>query len=70
MHNSPFSLCNFRQKGLAKNRNFICIPGIDVGCPLAGLTDVFWNSERLSQIMNPVDAETVVKAIADYAKYS
>ena len=56
--------------GECSDGNFICIPGIDVGCPLASLTDVFWNSERLSQIMNPVDAETVVKAIADYAKYS
>ena len=50
------------------NGNFICILEINVGCPLSNWDDIFWNMERLSQLMNPVDAATVVygiRALAD-----
>ncbi len=43
--------------------HFICIPTIDVGCPLAGWNDVFWNRERLSKQMNITDAVTVAYGI-------
>lgn len=45
------------------NGIFICILEINVGCPLSNWDDIFWNMERLSQLMNPVDAATVVYGI-------
>lgn len=42
---------------------FICIPDIDVGCPLARWDDTFWNTERLSRLMNETDAVTVAQGI-------
>ena len=44
--------------------NFLCIPEINVGCPLADWNDLFWNRERLAGLMNPIDAITVVGGIA------
>lgn len=49
--------------GRYANGNFLCIPEIDVGCPLSDWSDAFWNLERLSPLMNPVDATTVVYGI-------
>lgn len=43
--------------------NFACIPDYDIGCHLSTLNDLFWNSERLSSIMNEVDAITVAHAL-------
>ena len=48
--------------------HFLCIPEIDVGCPMAGWGDLFWNQERLCSLMNETDAVTVaagVKALMD-----
>lgn len=44
--------------------HFVCIPDLNVGCPFASWGDEFWNYERLSQLMNPVDAKTVVSGVA------
>lgn len=46
------------------NGHFLCVPDLDIGCPLAAYSDVFWNYERLSALMNPVDAMTIVAGIA------
>ncbi len=43
---------------------YICIPGIDTGCPLSRLSDIFWNRERLSAHMNETDAVTVAHALS------
>lgn len=42
---------------------YLCIPDINVGCPLSSMSDTFWNQERLSGQMNPVDAATVAWAL-------
>ncbi|MBU3192290.1 hypothetical protein K9O30_23005 [Clostridium bowmanii] len=49
--------------------NFACIPDYDVGCHLSTLNDLFWNSERLSAIMNKVDAITVANALQAIAEH-
>jgi len=49
--------------------NFACIPDYDVGCHLSTLNDLFWNSERLSAIMNKVDAVTVAHALQAIAEH-
>ncbi len=49
--------------------NFACIPDYDVGCHLSTLKDLFWNSERLCEIMNKVDALTVAHALQAAAQY-
>ena len=49
--------------------NFACIPDYDAGCHLSNLTDLFWNSERLSSIMNKVDAITIAHALQAIAEY-
>ena len=38
---------------------YLCIPDIDVGCPLSSMSDIFWNWERMAGQMNAVDAATV-----------
>lgn len=42
---------------------FISIPAFNVGSDLADYGDYFWNNERLSSIMSPVDAATVAEAL-------
>ena len=49
--------------------NFACIPDYDVGCHLCNLKDLFWNSERLSKIMNNVDGITLAYALQAVAEY-
>lgn len=54
--------------GVYQYGHFICIPDINVGCPLSEWHDLFWNTERLSMQMNHVDAITVatgVKAVME-----
>ena len=46
------------------NGHFLCVPDLDVGCPLADWDDLFWNFERLSRLLNPVDAITIVAGVA------
>lgn len=41
------------------NGNFLCIPNWQIGCELASLSDVFWNSEQISQHLNQIDTKTV-----------
>ena len=55
--------------GKTDRGNFACIPDYDVGCHLSTLKDLFWNSERLSAIMNKVDAITVAYALKAVAEY-
>ena len=43
--------------------HFLCIPALDVGCPMAGWDDLLWNRERLSGLMNETDAATVAAGV-------
>lgn len=45
------------------NGNFLCLPAHGVGSELAAFTDTFWNYERLSALVGPVDATTLVTAL-------
>ena len=50
--------------GTYQNGHFICIPDINVGCPLSmSWDDIHWNTERLSKLMNETDAVTVAYGI-------
>lgn len=49
---------------------YICIPDIDIGCPLSSLSDIFWNRERLSAHMNGTDAVTVAHALRALSGYT
>ena len=42
---------------------YVCIPDINVGCPISSMSDFFRNRERLSELMNQTDAITVAWAI-------
>jgi hypothetical protein len=43
---------------------FACMPDFNVGCHLARLCDVFWNTERLTKVLGKVDGITVANALA------
>lgn len=49
---------------------YICMPDIDTGCPLGGLSDIFWNRERMSAHMNGTDAVTVAHALRALSGYT
>lgn len=46
---------------------FACMPDFNVGCHLASLNDVSWNTERLTKVLGKVDGVTVANAIASLA---
>lgn len=48
---------------------YICIPDINVGCPISSMSDFFWNRQRLSEQMNQTDAVTVACALKAAASY-
>lgn len=51
--------------------NYLCIPNWNVGSELAAFTDLFWNTERLTQYteLSKVDACSVAAALAELNKY-
>lgn len=54
--------------GTYSGGNFICIPGIDVGCGLAQFNDTFWNTEKLSKYLGVTDAATITKALEHFGR--
>lgn len=48
---------------------YICIPDIDVGCPISRMSDIFWNKERLAAHMQETDAVTVAYALKALSEY-
>jgi hypothetical protein len=44
--------------------NFVCIPNHDVGSELSHYSDLFWNTERLSDRLKKVDATTVATGLS------
>lgn len=51
------------------NGQYICVPDLDIGCPLSRLTDTFWNQERLSFHVGEVDAVTMANALEAVSGY-
>ena len=49
--------------------HFLCIPELGIGCPLSRLSDVFWNFERLCELICRTDAATIAYALEDYSRY-
>lgn len=47
--------------------NFACMPDYGVSCHLASLNDIFYSKEKLTSVMNKVDAITVAYALAAVA---
>jgi hypothetical protein len=43
--------------------NFICIPNWEIGCELAAYSDTFWNSEKLGNHINSINAECIAYSI-------
>jgi len=56
--------------GHCSSGNYLCIPGIDVGCTLGYWSDTFWNTQRLSSLISETDAVTIATAINHYGNYS
>jgi hypothetical protein len=40
-----------------------CMPDFGAGCYLSTLNDIFWNTERLTQVLGVVDGITVASAL-------
>ena len=48
--------------------NFACIPDFGVGCHLAEFDNEFYNTEKLINVINPVDGITVAKGLKTFVK--
>lgn len=48
---------------------YLCIPEINVGCSLSYWSDVFWNTERITQVLAETDAVTIATALNHYGSY-
>lgn len=48
--------------------NFACLPDFKAGCHLAELENEFYNTEKLINVINPVDGITVAKGLKTFAK--
>jgi len=46
--------------------NYLCIPQINVGCSLGYWSDIFWNTERMTQVLSETDAVTIANALNHY----
>ncbi|MFD3156690.1 hypothetical protein ACFIJ5_07490 [Haloimpatiens sp. FM7330] len=53
--------------GKTSQGNFACIPDWGAGCHLACLSDEFYNTEKLSNVIGTVDGITVASALAAIA---
>ncbi len=49
--------------GKMSRGNFACFPDFNVGCHLSSLNDLFWNSEKLTEILGVADGLTVAYAL-------
>lgn len=71
-YNEQFLECDFEGRGsklkacVGKSNvgNWIIFTEIDKGCTLASLYDLFWNSEKLTDVLgNEIDATTVASGL-------
>ena len=51
--------------GKCSTGNYMCIPSVGVGCELSDLSDLFWNTQRISEVMNIIDAVTIASALCN-----
>lgn len=49
--------------GKTNDYRWICFPELHKSCELAHLSDVFWNEEMISSIINKVDAQSVTEGL-------
>ncbi|CUX40150.1 MAG: hypothetical protein H2212_09325 [Ruminococcus sp.] len=58
--------------GAHSYNNFICVPNWGIGTELAGLSDRFWNLERLTTVypdISQVDTISIVDALVELSKH-
>ena len=55
--------------GRTEHYNWIAIPYLDVATTLASFDDLFWNEERLSSLINPIDSASIVCTISFINQY-
>ncbi len=55
--------------GHCSRGNYLCIPEMNVGCSLGFWSDVFWNTERITQLLSETDAVTIATALNHYGSY-
>ena len=53
--------------GQSKAGHFLSAPDFSVGCHLADLGDLFWNSEQLIRVLGEVDGITVAEALKTFS---
>lgn len=53
--------------GKTTNGGFACMPDSKAGCYLVSLDDEFWNTEKLINVLGPVDGITVASALSKIA---
>lgn len=66
-HSSFHILCGKHEYG-----NYVCIPNWNIGTELAGLSDRFWNFERLTTYypeLSSVDVTSITCALAKLNEY-
>jgi hypothetical protein len=49
--------------GTTSRGNFACFPDFNVGCHLVNLKDMFWNKEKLIEVLGKADGITVASAL-------
>ena len=55
--------------GRSDSFNWLALPFLDVSTTLSSFDDIFWNEEKLSLLINPIDSASVVYTIAFIEKY-
>lgn len=50
--------------GRTEQYNWIAIPYLNITTTLASFNDLFWNEEKLSSLLNPIDSVSVVCALS------
>lgn len=48
--------------------NFICIPSLNIGCPMADWSDIIWNIRNLRDCIGEVDATTVAAGLQELSR--
>ena len=49
--------------GKTTRGGFACMPDFGVGCHIIDLKNIFWNTEKLSEVLGKVDGITVAEAL-------
>ncbi len=49
--------------GQCDSYRWVFLPNYEIGCMQADINDIFWNSEKLSTLIGPTDASTIVYGI-------